>query len=212
LSDKTKTIITSGDMNILLHGNQEQLEKLVIAFAKGGGEFLERGVQHFAGIAVIKALCYHLAIQFMLSNQIFMRILQQISAKIRGDIRPSLTILSFLTQKDETFKELACPYRFWCYKIDKVTKKIEYVSHKDVKSASTSRGRCFSNYAFRFPIDPRNKFLHSELSIVEKYKRLFLQLKSSIGRYPTKKDNEYVCRIVEECRKFGAFIHSFCNE
>jgi hypothetical protein len=106
-------------------------------------------------------------------------------------------------EEDEIFKGLAAAYR--------------YPEHKQVKSASTGWG-CFKNYANRFPVDPRNRFLYSDISIKEKYKRLFKELKDTIikrcpseedtdtKRYPSKKDHDYICLIVKCREESGANI------
>lgn len=227
MSDKTKTIITSSDMDILLGSMKpgrgkrksmaqykKELQKLAIQIGeKGGEEALPRGSRHFTRIFILAALLDYLEGRYKYSKKfmeiLYKRTLQKmyegknihidgIKHLISSYLNESyIKMMEESMQKDEIFKKLAAAYR--------------YPEHKRVKSASTGWG-CFKNYANRFPVDPRNRFLYSDISIKEKYRRLFKELKDTIikrcpseedtdtKRYPSKKDHDYICLIVK-CRE-----------
>jgi len=255
LSDKTETIITSGDMNnssgstipsggmnILLGSiipssgkkggkksgegksmaqYKEELQKLAIRIGEEGGEkALSRGSRHFTRIFILAALLDYLEGRYKYSKK-FMEILYKRTLQKMYEGKNihidgiKLLISSYLNEsyfgmkkqsieEDETFKKLAAAYRYIDYK-------------RKVKRALTGWG-CFKNYANRFPVDPRNRFLYSDISIKEKYKRLFKELKDTIikrcpsetdtdtKRYPSKKDHDYICMIVECREESGKYI------
>ena len=206
--------MTSGVMNILLNnvgpdgskGNRKKLQDLATQIGKHGAEeILSRGSLQFTRPIILCALCDYIEEQFRYLIKMFKIVLSEIfkKKKIYIDGIPPL-VLSYLNQscfkitqesiqKDEIFRGLAKAYRYIDYK-------------KKVKRALTSRGVCFPKYTHLFPVDPTNRFLYSEISIIEKYKRLFKELEDTIGRYPTKKDNDYIRMIVKYCRESGADI------
>ena len=249
MSDKTKTIITSGDidnslgsekprggMNILLGSTipssgkkggkktmaqyKKELQELAIQIGEQGGEeALSRGSRHFTRIFILAALLDYLEGRYKYTEK-FMEILYKRTLQKMYEGKNihidgiKLSISSYLNesyikmmeqsmQKDEIFKGLVAAYR--------------YPNHKQVKSASTGYG-CFEKYADRFPVDPRNRFLYSDISIKEKYRRLFKELKDTIikrcpsekdtdtKRYPSEKDHAYICMIVRYREESGADI------
>jgi len=172
-------------------------------------EYFSRRSCRYVRFIVINELLKFIESQFLISNLIFKRIFENLRNK-RWYVgwKAFNLIESFLgttrtTQTDKTFTTMA--QAFSAPKKDRVEYRRLY---NLFKKNNLFRYDWYWHHNIPEPEHP-TKFLFSGLPPVQIYAKLIADLENSKSYYSSKKDNDYVLRIIDEVKKRSSFIFDF---